>query len=114
MNHRERHPTYVESCWACKALSVSIGASATPTRRPEAVAISARDERWDRDMAAYKRLRRDGLQPTGIDGSAEVEKRVNSQFELDLGHVVPREHESRVQEAMAISKDLGLLTEGGK
>ena len=114
MNHRQRHSQYVEGCWACKVLSVNVSAEATPNRRPEPVRIEKKDKALSADLDAYKRLRRDGLQPTGIDGSAEAEKRVNSQWDFDLGRYVPKGEMDRVGEAMAISKELGYVTEGGR
>ncbi|MFP4512087.1 MAG: hypothetical protein ACLFRV_03965 [Acidimicrobiales bacterium] len=58
-----------------KLRSVAIAPSATPTRGDgKAAEVNAREARWHRDMPAYKRLRRDGLQPPQIDGSARLEQ----------------------------------------
>ena len=109
MNHRERHPQYVDGCWACKALTVSVA-----SRSDEVRAIQHRDDRLSVDLDAYKRLRRDGLQPKTIDGSGELEKRVESQTDIHLGRYVPKHERSRVEEAMQISRDLGYITEAGR
>lgn len=63
-------------CYGCKIQSITIAPSAMPTRNggQTAVDTNARDARWARDMPAYKRLRRDGLQPPTIDGSARLEQ----------------------------------------
>ena len=115
MKHRQTHPTPVDDCWACKVLSVNIAAAATPTRRPEPLRVDRRDKQLDADLTAYKRLRNGGLQPTRIDGSADLERQEPScQFEIDTGALIPKEHMSRVQEGLAISKEMGLITDGGK
>lgn len=54
--------------------SVAVSAAATPTRRVATNAIEATERQWQVDGDAYKRLRRDGLQPNDIDGSAHLEK----------------------------------------
>ena len=113
--HRETHPQFTEGCWACKALSVSISAHATPTRRPEVVDIDRRDSQLDKDRMAYRRLRHAGFQPTKVDGSETLERAEPScQFEIDTGHLIPRAEMSRVQEGLAVSKELGLITDGGR
>ena len=65
-------------CYGCKLAAVHWAL-------PGAASGVAKDKRWDRDMAAYSRLRRDGVQPKGIDGSADIEKRATDNFEVDMG-----------------------------
>ena len=55
-------------------LSISVSASAMPSRKPEAAAKNVREAQWERDMPAYKRLRKNGIQPTRIEGSADIER----------------------------------------
>lgn len=43
----------------------------------------AREKRWYKDMPAYQRLRREGLQPAGIDGSDRWEATARSRIELE-------------------------------
>jgi hypothetical protein len=38
-----------------------------------------------RDVAAYKRLRKDGLQPKSVKGAAELESRAGSAWEVNTG-----------------------------
>jgi hypothetical protein len=40
-------------------------------------------KKFDADMDAYSRLRKDGLQPPRVDGSAELEKRANTREEVE-------------------------------
>lgn len=41
-----------------------------------------RERRWDRDMAAFKRLHNDGLTPPQIDGSALREQRGETIYDI--------------------------------
>lgn len=109
MAHRDFHPTYTEGCFGCKVLSVNVGAGALEVRGADVRSIDAKDKTLAKDLDAYKRLRHDGLQPKTIDGSHNVESRVNSQFDIDLGHVVPKAEESRVREGMDWAKEHGLV-----
>lgn len=71
MIHARRHPTFVPGCFGCRISSVAIAASATGSTRAQSA--NAMDKQWSRDMAAYKRLKADGVQPPRIDGCAERE-----------------------------------------
>lgn len=62
---------------------IALAASAIPSRRPEAQRIDATEARWHRDMDAYTRLRRDGLQPPKIDGSRERELYARTEAEVE-------------------------------
>lgn len=110
MSHREFHPVPVDSCFGCKVLSIGISAEALPNRKGPIAAINHKDKVLSDDLAAYKRLRRDGLQPKQIDGSAIVEARANSQFDIDLGHVVPKAQERRVREGFEFAKSIQVVT----
>lgn len=73
-------------CFGCKLATVSFAPSAMPTRHPEATAIVEKDKRWDKDIPAYQRLRRSGVTPPRIDGSADLEARATTRAEVKLGH----------------------------
>lgn len=77
-------------------------------RGAEVRKADAKDKTLDADLAAYKRLRNNGLQPKGIDGSANVERKVTSQFDIDLGTVVPKDKVSQVKDGFALAKEMGL------
>ena len=64
-------------------LSVSFSAEATPTRRKMAVDIVNRDRRWDKDMPAYKTLRKQGYQPPQIDGCADRAAKAQSRKDIE-------------------------------
>ena len=88
IKHQETHPTLdVEGCFGCKIAYVGIGADAMPSRGGKAPVanINEKDRVLDKDLAAYKRLRDDGLQPKNIDGSATVEARANEKWQVETG-----------------------------
>jgi hypothetical protein len=60
--------------------SVQIG---TGELSPEVADINRRDKALFTDREAYKRLRKDGLQPASVDGSARLEQNVKDQIEID-------------------------------
>lgn len=61
------------------------------------------------DMAAYKRLRQSGEQPKAIAGSAELERRATTSFEVKTGHVITDKRLARQVDRVASS----LPPEGG-
>lgn len=60
-----------------------------------------RDREFAADQEAYKRLRRDGLQPDSPQGAAEVERRQLEQIEIDYKIAIPKEHLAMVKEIQA-------------
>jgi len=87
-------------CFAIKIRTVQFQGMEAGTRRNE-------DKSRARDMDEYKRLRRQGLQPKHVFGSAEIGMQANSQFEVEHSVVmapsIRKEMESRMQEAKAIT-----------
>lgn len=67
------------------------------------------DEKWSPDMDAYARLRANGLQPKGIDGSAALEKHADTQMEVEMGHLFKDKRERKQAErGMEIAADMGM------
>jgi hypothetical protein len=87
MKHQEVHPHLdVEGCFGCRVASVAFAASAAPSRSAGAAHaqwVNETEKRWHKDMAAYKRLVRDGVQPMQIDGCAEREARANTREQVE-------------------------------
>lgn len=101
MNHRLVHPEPVDGCFGCKALTIQFG-----TASEEASVINAREKRWDVDLPAYKRLRREGLQPKSIDGAKDLEAKATDRLEIDMGHILPDPADrARAVEAMAMVEE---------
>lgn len=111
MKHRETHPVDVEGCYGCKLLGLQITPSAMPSRGQGAVVAGTNEKEkvLHQDRDAYKRLRMDGLHPRTVDGARDLERNVNSQFDIDLGRIIPKEERSRVEEGMAMVREGGLL-----
>lgn len=97
--HSERHPTYVDGCWQCRIASVQVGGFPSPP--------SLTERRWDRDMAAYKALRKDGLQPPAIDGATKLQD-AGSQFEVEWGKTFDKQEQAKVKEGLKMAEDLGI------
>lgn len=84
MKHQEKHPGLdVEGCFGCKVANVRMGSNSTTTRGSQVAATNQTARNWDRDMPAYKRLRKEGLQPRSIDGSAFVEKHATEKWQVE-------------------------------
>lgn len=90
--HLGCHDTYREHL-----LSINIAPSATPSRRggQQAKEINEREARWQKDMHAYKEMRKTGLWPTRIDGASEVQAKARSQWEVETGHLFETPQESK-------------------
>lgn len=84
MKHAEVHPGLdVEGCFGCKVAGVSFGSNSTTTRGGRVAEINRTERQWNVDMPAYKRLRRDGLQPRSVDGAAELEKHAKTEAQVE-------------------------------
>jgi hypothetical protein len=61
-----------------------MAASAMETRF-EAASIEKNTAIMHKDVEAYRRLRKDGVQPKSTKGAAELEKRAGSKWEIESG-----------------------------
>jgi putative FmdB family regulatory protein len=64
--------------------SVAIASSALETRS-EAGRVERETIAMHADVAAYRRLRKDGLQPKSVKGAARLEKSAGSRWEIETG-----------------------------
>lgn len=84
LKHRETHPSLnVEGCFGCRVAGVQMGTNSTTTGGSSVAEINQREKNWNKDMPAYKRLRREGLQPKGIDGCHAVEQLATSRHQIE-------------------------------
>ncbi len=85
MIHLETHPVPVDGCQPCRWASVAVAASATPSRLggARAAQLNHRERQQGLDMDAYRRLRRDGVQPPQIDGCAVREQRAETREQVE-------------------------------
>lgn len=110
MAHRDLHPEPVDECFGCKVLSINIGAGALENRGAAVREADGKDRQLDRDLHSYRDMRKSGLQPKQIDGSADLASKVNDQFDIDLGVVVPKKEKTRVKDGFAFAKEAGLMS----
>ena len=69
-------------------LSVGVAASAMPSRKGGVIHTEAREVAFGKDADAYRRLRKDGLQPPHVDGSHRLEAGANHSIEVESGALV--------------------------
>jgi len=117
LNHEIRHgfdETYDGICDSCGGVvrkyfgEVHIAASATPTRgMHDGKAIDwsgskAKERDKERDMAAYKRLRSEGIQPKTVDGAAKMERDASTSHEITAGTLLqgPKSEKKRKERAL--------------
>jgi len=62
-----------------------MGTNSTTTRGKEVEQTNKVERNWQKDMPAYKRLRKEGLQPKRIDGAAEVEAKAKHKWQVETG-----------------------------
>jgi hypothetical protein len=93
--HTRTHPSPVQGCFGCHIASLHIAPAAY---NPEVADINRRDALLHKDRDAYSRLRRDGLQPQHVDGSARLETNLKDQIELDYGVPIKAKDLPRVKE----------------
>lgn len=86
-----------DSCFACKIKSVSFAASAMPTRKPEAVATTAREKKLTRDRDAFKAMREQGIQPARLNGAADLQNRATTKHEIETGKILPKSLAPKVE-----------------
>lgn len=94
----EHHGQHDDGCFTCKLRTVHFAGQRSPQ--------STMEDRWQRDMPAYQRLRHNGLQPPKIDGCYQLEQRAHSQMEIEMGHLIDPKIMPQVSEGMAIAKEL--------
>lgn len=101
--HELTHPEPVSDCFGCKLLTIRAnkGGLAHDRRAERALEL---------DRQAYIAMRRQGLQPPSVNGSAKlIEQRIDGQFDIDYRDVIAQEDRGKAKEAIAASRDLGLL-----
>ena len=87
------------AAFAEKTRSLMIAPSAMVTRS----GASGEKKAWtklEKDRDAYKRLRDDGIQPSGIRDSADLEKTAETRMEVEAGHVVKNKKSRKATEKL--------------
>lgn len=85
--HAERNPGHerldVPGCYGCSIASIAFSGEMLVTRSPEVVEAAARERRWDKDIPAYKTLRKQGMQPKTSEGAHRLAATANTREEVE-------------------------------
>lgn len=101
-DHHGQH----DDCFACKLKTIQFGNVVAPPER-------LMEKRWDRDLAAYKRLRQQGLQPKTTRHAAQLEAQASTQREIEMGFLADyssneiRQVMPAIEEGMQAAKEVG-------
>lgn len=70
-----------------KMRSVAVSAQAAPTRTGanRVIDVDKTEAKWDKDFAAYRRLRKEGLRPTTSTGAADMEAKATEKHQVEGG-----------------------------
>jgi len=86
VKHAETHPDLdVDGCFGCRIANIRMGTNSITTRGQTVQQTNKVERNWQKDMPAYKRLRKEGLQPKRIDGAAEVEAKAKYKWQVETG-----------------------------
>tara|TARA_R100001015_G_C4627486_1_gene187046 strand:+ start:1546 stop:1938 length:393 start_codon:yes stop_codon:yes gene_type:complete len=88
---------------------VNIAPSAMPSRNSviDLDATKKAEKAKDADMSAYKRLRKSGLQPKSINGSAHLEKHAETKSEIQAGRLYSSDASRKESERLMNSVEAG-------
>jgi hypothetical protein len=87
---------------------VVVSASCMPTRSEINFEKSYKKEALQsKDMGAYKRLRKEGIQPKSIDGSAHFESRAQSKYEISAGTLLQGNLSNKNRKERALNEVIG-------
>lgn len=90
--------TCARGCCASQAEHYRGVALSPPT--PGLMAQKRKDAALSADMAAYKRLRQSNVQPKNVNGSALMEQRATTEFEVNAGQILPDRKSVKLTESV--------------
>jgi hypothetical protein len=103
MKHWEAHPEYVEGCFGCKGLTLSMNAGDADSRRVMT------NKKFNRELEAYKEARAQGIQPAGT-SMGKIEEAVKASETLgrayDAQKMPPAKHINK--KSAEVMKELGV------
>lgn len=83
-------------CFAIKLKSIQFAGASE-----RAIDVRKRDRQWSTDGEAYWRLKKDGIQPNNVDGSAKLEQCMTHPLEAAMGtNLFPWEKKALAREGM--------------
>lgn len=76
---------------------------------PRTRTVNSKDDKLTRDREAYRRLRRDGLQPPHVNGSADLERDATMPIEVEMGWTAKtKTGKALAEEGVERSRELGV------
>ena len=103
MKHWEAHPEYVEGCFGCKGLTLSMNAGDADSRRVMT------NKAFNRELDAYKEARAQGIQPSGT-SMKKIQEAVKASETLgrayDAQKMPPAKHINK--KSAEVMKELGV------
>lgn len=103
MKHWEAHPEYVEGCFGCKGLTLSMNAGDADSRRVMP------NKAFNRELEAYKEAREQGIQPAGT-SMKKIQEAVKASETLgrayDAQKMPPAKHINK--KSAEVMKELGV------
>jgi hypothetical protein len=91
------HKCSGEGCFGCKIKSVSIAASAMPTRHAGASQTKTAEKQLVKDREAFKAMREQGIQPASLKGAANMQDRATTKHEIETGRLIPKKIANKVE-----------------
>ena len=83
-------------CFRCRVEGVQFAGASE-----RAIDVRQRDRQWNTDGEAYWRLKKDGIQPNNVDGSAKLEQCMTHPLEAAMGgNLFPWEKKALAREGM--------------
>jgi hypothetical protein len=103
MKHWEAHPEYVEGCFGCKGLTLSMNAGDADSRR------FMTNKAFNSELEAYKEARAQGIQPSGT-SMKKIREAVTASETLgrayDASKMPPAKHINK--KSAEVMKELGV------
>lgn len=103
MKHWEAHPEFVEGCFGCKGLTLSMNAGDADSRRVMT------NKAFNRELDAYKEARAQGIQPAGT-SMKKIQEAVKASETLgrayDAQKMPPAKHINK--KSAEVMKELGV------
>ncbi len=103
MKHWESHPEFVEGCFGCKGLTLSMNAGDASSRKVMS------NRKFNAELDAYKDARANGIQPAGT-SMRKIQEAVKASETLgrpyDAGKMPPAKHINK--KSAEVMKELGV------
>lgn len=103
MKHWEAHPEFIEGCFGCKGLTLSMNTGDADSRRV------VPNKRFNKELDAYAEARANGIQPAGT-SMEKIREAVQASETLgrpyDAGKMPPAKHINK--KSVEVMKELGV------